>query len=125
MKGLMTFLSGILSVIAVGVLLIAYGLLISGFDVADGNLIKQPAFDIGCDYHISRMRNPRDGFVVEVDHARREENKNQDQRDHDVVVQRATLVGPENVSANCAPNGVHWQGRRAGRGRRDFRSLQV
>src|SRR5271166_5288554 len=64
-------------------------------------------------------------FVVEVDPVGREENKNQNQRDHDVIVQRATLIRPENVAPNCAPHGVHWQGRRARGGRTDFCSLQV
>jgi len=70
------------------------------------------------------MRIPGNGFVIEVDHAWREKDKDQNQRDHDVVVERATLVLPQNVSANCSPDGVHGQGR-AGRVGREFRFMQV
>jgi hypothetical protein len=44
MKGLMTFFAGILSVIAVGVLLIAYGLLSPRLATADGIMIQRPMY---------------------------------------------------------------------------------
>src|SRR5437763_15600064 len=88
------------------------------------DLVNKMAFGISPYYYLSLMRCPRDGFVVVIDDARREQHENNDQRDHDVVMQRATLVLPKNVSANCSPDGVHRKGR-AGRHRVDFRSLQV
>ena len=44
MKGLMTFFAGVLSVIAVGVLLIAYGLLSPRVAAADGIMIQRPMY---------------------------------------------------------------------------------
>src|SRR6476661_4433769 len=44
MKGLMTFVAGVLSVIAVGVLLIAYGLLSPRLATADGIMIQRPMY---------------------------------------------------------------------------------
>src|SRR5208337_3251014 len=51
------------------------------------DLIDQLALGAGDDHHASEMRNVLDGFVFEVDEVRRDKNKEQDQRDHDVVVQ--------------------------------------
>lgn len=44
MKGMMTFFAGILSVIAVGVLLIAYGLLSPRVTTADGGIVPRPMY---------------------------------------------------------------------------------
>jgi hypothetical protein len=44
MKGLMTFFAGVLSVIAVGVLLIAYGLLSPRLAATDGITIQRPMY---------------------------------------------------------------------------------
>jgi len=44
MKGLITFFAGILSVIAVAVLLIAYGLLNARLATADGVMIQRPTY---------------------------------------------------------------------------------
>jgi hypothetical protein len=44
MKGMMTFFAGILSVIAVGVLLIAYGLLNPRATAADGAMVARPMY---------------------------------------------------------------------------------
>jgi hypothetical protein len=44
MKGMMTFFAGILSVIAVGVLLIAYGLLSPRVATADGAMLSRPMY---------------------------------------------------------------------------------
>src|SRR5581483_10710133 len=41
----------------------------------------------------------RDGVIFEVDEARTEEQEQKDQRDHHVVVEAATLVGPEEIVA--------------------------
>ena len=50
-----------------------------------------------------------DGLVAEVDEARPEEEEGEDQRDHDVVVDAAAVVGPEEVAAK-QPEG-DWRSR--------------
>src|SRR5258708_38733917 len=69
------------------------------------------------------MRIALDWFVLKVDEVRRDKNKKENQRDHDVVVQAAPLVRPENVAANCAPDRAHWGDGAFKRRRGCFRSL--
>src|SRR5579871_1028712 len=88
------------------------------------DLIKKMSLRIRSHHYFSGMRIPVDRFVIEGDHARRKENKDQNQRDHDVVMESAPLMLPQNVRADCSPDGVHGQGR-AGCSGRDFCSLQV
>ena len=99
---------------------------VPGLDGAGVNLINEATLRIRCYYYARRMRISRNGFVLEIDPVGRDKNEDKNQRDHDVVMQRATLVRPEDVATNCAPDGGHRQGRRVGRGRRRYvSSLQV
>ncbi len=50
------------------------------------------------------MRNVLDRFVFEVDEMRRNKNKEENECDHDVVVQAAPLIRPQNVPSDCAPD---------------------
>src|SRR5574341_1481840 len=47
------------------------------------------------------------GFVLEVEAQRRQEDEQQDEGDQDVVVQAAPLVGPQDVSADCPAQPAH------------------
>src|SRR5947209_366760 len=58
----------------------ADGRVIPGFDGAGIDLIHQAALLTRCDHYASRMRIPRNGFVLEIDPVRRGENKDQNQR---------------------------------------------
>src|SRR6202158_3097862 len=71
------------------------------------------------------MRIARDGCVLEVDEVRRNKNKEENQRDHDVVVQAAPLIRPKNVSAYCAPDRAHGRDGAFERRRGCFRLLPV
>src|SRR5271163_1958735 len=53
------------------------------------------------------MRIALDGFVFVVDDIRRDENEEENERDHDVVVEASPLIRPQNVSADCAPDRAH------------------
>src|SRR5215467_8818658 len=46
-------------------------------------------------------------LVFEIDEVRPHKNKNQDQRDHHVIVKAAALVGPEDVTFDGAPHARH------------------
>src|SRR6266536_1033023 len=69
------------------------------------------------------MRIALHRFVLVIDVARRKEDEEKNQRHHDVVVQAAPLIRPQNVSANCAPYCAH--GRGGFRRRGCFRPLPV
>jgi len=71
------------------------------------NLINELAFLAGDDNDACEMRNALDGFVFIVEETRGEEDKKENQRHHDVVVQAAPLVRPKDVSADCAPDRAH------------------
>jgi hypothetical protein len=64
-----------------------------------------------------------DGFVIEINDIRREEDEDQDQRHHHIELNGASLVRPEDVAANCAPDVVHRQ--RGYAGCACFNALQV
>src|SRR5208282_2946400 len=70
------------------------------------------------------MRIALDRFVFEVDEVRRNKNKEENQRYHNVVMQAAPLIRPKNVSADCAPDRAHG-GDGACKRRRSFRLLPV
>ena len=46
-------------------------------------------------------------LVFEVDEARGGEDKDQDQRDHHIIVEAATLIRPENIALDEAPHARH------------------
>src|ERR1019366_8190583 len=71
------------------------------------DLIDQLALVAGNHDDAGKMRDALDRFVFVVDEVRRNKDKQEDQRDHDVVVQASPLIRPENVSANCAPDRAH------------------
>src|SRR5437879_2422145 len=71
------------------------------------------------------MRIALHRFVLKVDEARRNKNKEENQRDHDVIVQAAPLIRPKNVSADCAPDRAHWRDGGFERRRGCFGSLPV
>src|SRR5262245_14523021 len=71
------------------------------------------------------MRVVFDRFVIEVDPVGREEDEDEDKRHHDVIVKRASFVGPPEVAANCPPHRVHGGGWRVGSGESRFGSGQV
>src|SRR5258708_36581875 len=72
------------------------------------DLVDEPALLAGNHNHAGKMRIALDWFVLKVDEVRRDKNKKENQRDHDVVVQAAPVVRQENVAANCAPDRAHW-----------------
>src|SRR6266436_9031512 len=71
------------------------------------------------------MRIALDRFVLKVDEARRNKNKEENQRDHDVIVQAPPLIRPKNVSADCAPDRAHGRDGAFKHRRGCFRSLPV
>src|SRR5437879_1806247 len=71
------------------------------------------------------MRIALDRFVLKVDEAWRNKNKEENQRDHDVIVQAAPLIRPKNVSADCAPDRAHGRDGAFKRRRGYLRLLQV
>src|SRR5215472_12391995 len=71
------------------------------------DLVNETALAVGINGYSGGDRGVLDRSVLEVDPVRGEENENQDERDHYVVLDGAALVRPEDVAANCAPNGVH------------------
>src|SRR5580698_1696262 len=79
----------------------------AGIHGGGGNLVNEAALLVRDHRDASGVRIAFNWFVFEIDEARRQKNKQQDERDHDVVMQRATFIRPENVSANCAPDGSH------------------
>ncbi len=50
------------------------------------------------EHFAAAQRDLGHGTVLEVDEPRRDEDEQQDQRDHDVVVHAAALVGPEEIA---------------------------
>src|SRR5208282_133509 len=71
------------------------------------DLIDEPALLAGNHDHAGEMRIALDWFVLEVDEVRRNKHKEKNQRDHDVVMQAAPLIRPENISTDCAPDRAH------------------
>lgn len=64
------------------------------------NLINEPILSVGSnDNYCTWMRIALCRFIFEIDPDRRQEDESQDQRDHDVVVNAAPLVRPQNVVA--------------------------
>src|SRR6266404_5994020 len=82
---------------------------VSGIHFRGLDLIDELALLAGNDNHAGKMRIALDRFVLKVDEARRNKNKEENQRDHDVIVQAAPLIRPKNVSADCAPDRAHWR----------------
>jgi hypothetical protein len=68
------------------------------------NLVDESTFSIWNDNYHGLMRNSLYRFVIEIYVVRRNEDERQDDRNHHVIVEAATLVCPEDVAANCAPN---------------------
>src|SRR5260370_4977483 len=98
---------------------------VSGIHFRGLDLIDELALLAGNHNHAGKMRIALDRFVLKVDNVRRNKNKEENQRDHDVVVQAAPVIRPKNVSADCAPDRAHWRDG-AFEGRRGcFRSLPV
>jgi len=89
------------------------------------NLIDESSLTVGKYHHPGWMRVALDWFIIKIDPIRREENEQENERDHYIVMERSALVGPENIAANCAPDGVHRQGRRASNRWAGVGSLQV
>src|SRR6202011_4643093 len=98
---------------------------VSGIHCRGLDLIDELALLAGNHNHAGKMRNALDWFVLKVDEVRRNKNKEENQRDHDVVVQAAPLIRPKNVSADCAPDRAHWRDGAFERRRGCFRSLPV
>src|SRR5271157_5505828 len=97
----------------------------SGIHCRGLDLIDEPAFLAGNHDYAGKMRIALDRFVLEVDEMRRNKNKEENQGDHDVVVQAAPLVRPKNISADCAPDRAHWRDGAFERRRGYFGLLQV
>src|SRR6266404_6936059 len=98
---------------------------VSGIHFRGLDLIDELALLAGNDNDAGKMRIALDRFVLKVDEARRNKNKEENQRDHDVIVQAAPLIRPKNVSADCAPDRAHWRDGAFKRRRDCFRSLPV
>src|SRR5579885_2855034 len=94
-------------------------------DRAAASMVDQAAVAIGLDGYSGLMRQPVDRFVLEVDPVRRKKHEYQDQRDHDVVVQAAPLVRPQDVPAYYAPDRIHRQAGSAGNRRACLYVFQV
>src|SRR5262249_26667007 len=56
------------------------------------DVINEPTAAVGLDHYSGLMRKAFDRFVLEVDPVRRKEDEEQDERDHDVIVESSTLV---------------------------------
>src|SRR6266851_9055447 len=82
---------------------------VSGIHFRGLDLIDELALLTGNHNHAGKMRITLDRFVLKVDEVRRNKNKEQNQRDHDVVMQAPPLIRPKNVSADCAPDRAHWR----------------
>src|SRR5579864_8944383 len=81
-----------------------------------GNLVHEAILSVGCnDNYSSWMRIALCRFIFEIDPDRGQEDEGEDQRDHDVVVNAAPVIGPENVISQRAANRA---GGKAGRGGR-------
>src|ERR1700694_4852494 len=98
---------------------------VSGIHFRGLDLIDELALLAGNHNHAGKMRIARDLFVLKVDKVRRNKNKEENQRDHDVIVQAAPLIRPKNVSADCAPDRAHWRDGAFERRRGCFRTLPV
>src|SRR5437660_4753377 len=98
---------------------------VSGIHFRGLDLIDELALLAGNHNHAGKMRIALDRFVLKVDEVRRNKNKEENQRDHDVIVQAAPLIGPKNVSADCAPDRAHWRDGAFKRRRGYLRLLQV
>src|SRR6267143_2454437 len=98
---------------------------VSGIHFRGLDLIDELALLAGNHNHAGKMRIALDRFVLKVDEVRRNKNKQENQRDHDVIVQAAPLIRPKNVSADCAPDRAHGRDGAFKRRRGCFRLLQV
>src|SRR6266403_4058683 len=98
---------------------------VSGIHFRGLNLIDKLAPLAGNDNGAGKMRIALHRFVLKVDEAWRNKNKEENQRDHDVIVQAAPLIRPKNVPADCAPDRAHWRDGAFKRRRGCFRLLQV
>src|SRR5882762_5526403 len=98
---------------------------VSGIHFRRLDLIDELALLAGNHNHAGKMRIALNRFVLKVDEARRNKNKQENQRDHDVIVQAAPLIRPKNVSADCAPDRAHGRDGAFERRRGCFGSLPV
>src|SRR5271157_5362532 len=89
------------------------------------DLIDKLALGAGHHHHAGKMRDALNRFFLVVDEVRRNKDKEQNQRDHDVVVQAAPLIRPKNVSTNCPPDRTHGRDSALSRRRVCFGSLPV
>jgi hypothetical protein len=90
------------------------------------DLIDESILTVGRDQNSSGPRIVVYRLIFEIDEPGREEDKKQDESDHDIVLDGATFMGPENIAANCAPDSWH---RHRGSGRHyggiQFNPVQV
>src|SRR5262249_9796421 len=77
------------------------------------NLIDKSALRVRQHRNTHRMGIAFDGYVLEINPVGRKKNKDQDERNHYIIMDAAAFVGPKNVAANCSPDGVHRQRRSA------------
>ena len=78
------------------------GFEIVGADFVDEAAVWTVAAGVADEHLAGALGDLGDGTIAKVDEMGRNEEEKQDERDHDVVVEAATLVGPEKVVAQEA-----------------------
>src|SRR5579884_476199 len=74
------------------------GVQCAALHLVGGNDISEPAASVGADKNFSGREIPRHGMVTVVPKVRRDEDEGEDQRDHYVVMEAASLVRPEEIA---------------------------